>query len=112
MCGVSDTCRNGDVFPSVCVFDFVVEESGVLQLKRAEKGEACTTVLLLIHLQKAFGTSVMEVIVSAVTGSMCITAPRQENLHLAFQPNTNLPWGEGLELSEELLKLVFLLLVS
>lgn len=82
---VSDTSRNGDVLLSVCVAAFVFEESGVLQLKRAEGGEACTTVVQLVHLQKAFGISVTEVIVSAATLSVSITFLRKENLHLVFQ---------------------------
>ena len=44
MSRVSGTYRSGDVFPSVYVFDFVFEESGVLQLKRAEKWEGCSVV--------------------------------------------------------------------
>lgn len=36
MSRVSDTYRNDAILPSVCVFDFVFEESGVLQLKRAD----------------------------------------------------------------------------
>lgn len=44
-----------------------------MKLKRAEKGEACFIVPQLIHLQKALGN---QVVASAATASMQITAPR------------------------------------
>lgn len=75
---VSDTYRNSDFFPSLCVFDFIFEESGILQVKRTEKGEACSTVVWLLHLQYAFGTNVTEAIASAATGAACKTALRQK----------------------------------
>lgn len=47
-----NTCRNDEVFISVCVLDFDFEQSGALQLKRAQKGEASTRVVWLINLQR------------------------------------------------------------
>lgn len=76
MSRVSDPYSNGDIFHSICVSDFVFEESGVLWLKRAEGREACITAVHLVHLQKASGTSVTEAVVSAATVSLCTTAPR------------------------------------
>lgn len=66
--------RNGDIFPSVWVLDFVFVESGVLQLNRAVKGE------LYHDGSLAFGTSVTEMIVRAAIGSFSSPDIRKPSL--------------------------------